>query len=428
MAASQVCALLLCLFLGLPLQAAAEALSPALGGETSRVTRGLTALSLPAANLSDQQVGRFFTGLQLFHQPWGPPGSAEVELAGTGLGPLYNATSCGSCHLRDGRGPPPAAGEPLTTVSLQFSQADGHPPARYGRQLQPLSTNGQPEGQVVIQWEEIRGRYPDGRSYRLRRPLPQLFDLSKGRLPPETGLSLRLAPAMSGLGLLEAVPAATLLAAADPQDRDGDGISGQVPQLPDGLGRFGWKSESATIAAQVAMAAQEDLGLVETEAGPTALADLTFYSQTLAVPVAEGLSAPAARRGAQLFHDLGCAACHQPTQVSGAHPIAALSQQRFHPFTDLLLHDLGPGLAERDLTGRLSQAPLAAEWRTAPLWGLGRARQVAGGALGLLHDGRARSPTEAILWHGGEAAAARRAFKALPRAEREALLAFLGAL
>ncbi len=413
----------------------------ALGGETSRAARGFAALSLPAANLTHEEVRAFFRGFLLFNRPWGE--EPAPQQAGVGLGRLYNAPSCGSCHFRDGRGLPPEAGEPLSTLTLQLAvpSAEGwRKDARYGSQLQPKATDGVAEGQVSLQWEEIRGHYSDGSHYRLRRPLLRPHGMTHGPLSPETGLSLRLAPPMTGLGLLEALPVDAVLERHDPHDRDGDGISGRANWLrQDGvaaLGRFGWKAETHALEQQVAQAAKEDMGLSSRRqregSGPVELSDqaleaLTFYSRALAVPLAEEIGTPEAQAGAALFADLGCDACHRQDLTTGPHPLAALSGQRIHPFTDLLLHDMGEGLADRGVDGRLSGHPLAREWRTAPLWGLGRAEAVAG-ALGLLHDGRARSIAEAILWHGGEAQAAKEAFTRLNQAERQALLAFLGAL
>ncbi len=436
--------LLLCALLLAPLGISlAERLSPdgALGGETSRKARGFAALSLPAANLSFEETRTFFPGFLLFNRPWGE--LPAPKQAGLGLGRLYNADSCGACHFRDGRGLPPEEYQPLTTLTLQLAVPgpegwQAHP--HYGTQLQPLATEGAAEGQASLLWEEIRGRYRDGTLYRLRRPILRLHGLSQAPLSPDTSLSLRLPPAMTGLGLLEALPAEILLAGADPLDRDGDGISGQARKLPQEtggvLGRFGWKAATASLEQQVALAAREDIGLSsrhhpegpgQPELTERNLADLTFYSAALAVPLAEGLDASAAEAGARLFAELGCHSCHRSDLVTGEHPISALSGQRVHPYTDLLLHDMGDGLADRSASGALSAHPLAREWRTPPLWGLGRAEQVAG-ALGLLHDGRARSLAEAILWHGGEAQAAKEAFTKLDWPEREALLTFLAAL
>ncbi len=397
-----------------------------LGGDTSRAARGLAAFSLPAANLTFEETERFFRGFLLFHRPWGEtPGP---EQAGSGLGPLHNATSCGACHLNDGRGPAPQAGSPVTAATLQIARqgAEGWGPhPTLGGQLQPLSTTGPGEGTVSVTWEEVQGRYTDGRLYRLRRPL---IAVGGADLDPRDSLSLRLAPGLAGLGLLEALPEETLRAL----EAEGPGRLRRLPS--DAPGRFGWKGGSAAIADQVALAAREDLGLTsptfpgdrdEAELSGEGLDDLVFYSRTLAVPLAEGL--PAQGRGAALFAELGCAACHRPRLRTGRHALAALSNQEIRPFTDLLLHDMGPGLADRRLDGGTSADPLARLWRTPPLWGLGKVRQVAG-ETALLHDGRARSPAEAILWHGGEAEEARAAFLALDLAEREALLAFLAAL
>lgn len=418
--------LALLLLLALPARAGDLPQSSALGGDTSRATRGLAALSLPAANLTFEETERFFRGFLLFHGRRGE--EATDDQAGVGLGPLYNATSCGACHENDGRGPAPRTGQAVTRSTLQISRWDkagwsSHP--ALGGQLQPLSTQGPGEGVVTVQWEEIRGHTADGRLYRLRRPLLSVQDAA---LAPDDSLSLRLPPALTGLGLLEAVPEVEIRRLAKAGQ-------GQARELETGaLGRFGWKAERASLSDQVALAAQEDIGLsssrhpdgdAKPELTQEALADLTFYSQVLAVPLAESL--PTQERGAALFAELGCAVCHRPSMKTGQHELAALSDQEIHPFTDLLLHDMGPGLADRRLDGRLSDHPDARLWRTPALWGLGKAEQVAG-ALALLHDGRARSLAEAILWHGGEAAPAKRAYVRLDASDRAALLAFLEAL
>ncbi len=418
--------LLLLLLLGAPAGASEISLTTALGGDTSRATRGLAALSLPAANLTFEETERFFRGFLLFHAPWGE--APAEEQAGVGLGPLYNATSCGACHQNDGRGPAPEGGQAVSLSTLQIARKakkGWSPHPDLGRQLQPLSTKGRGEGSIQVAWEEIRGRYADGRIYRLRRPILTLGDTT---LEPSDSLSLRLPPALSGLGLLEAVPDAEIESYSQTSP-------GRTRRLASGaLGRFGWKAEQASIADQVALAAWEDMGLTSRvypdggqlpELSETAHADLTFYSQVLAVPLAENLLQQ--ERGAVLFTELGCGSCHRPSMKTGPHSVPALSNQEIRPYTDLLLHDMGPGLADRRADGRVSDHPEARLWRTPPLWALGKAEQVAG-ALALLHDGRARSLAEAILWHGGEAEAAKNAFSRLPLSDREALLAFLAAL
>jgi CxxC motif-containing protein (DUF1111 family) len=272
-------------------------------------------------------------------------------------------------------------------------------------------------------------------------------------------LSPRLAPPMIGLGLLELVPEADILAAADPDDRDGDGISGRPNRVwsralsRSTLGRFGWKAGEATIPDQTAGAFAADIGLSTplipepwgdcsqaqeqcrrgphglspgetTEVSRTLFDLVVFYGRNLAVPPRRDVDAPAVRRGEQLFAAAGCASCHRPLLVTGRDPTRPEhSLITIRPYTDLLLHDMGEELAD----GRPEWQASGREWRTAPLWGLGLTRTVSE-QVALLHDGRARSPLEAILWHGGEAQAARDRVIALSRDERAALLAFLDSL
>jgi CxxC motif-containing protein (DUF1111 family) len=264
-------------------------------------------------------------------------------------------------------------------------------------------------------------------------------------------LSPRLAPATIGLGLLEAVPAERLLELSDPDDRDGDGVSGRPNRVWDRahaeltLGRFGWKAEQPSLRQQIAAALAADLGItsrlypladcsgVQVEcsagAGEPELAErvldrLETYVQLLAVPERRHGEDPGVQRGGVRFRELGCAACHVPSHLTAATAaLPELASQSIWPYTDLLLHDLGPELAD----GRPSFDAEGAEWRTPPLWGLGLSREVSGHER-LLHDGRADGVAEAILWHGGEAAAARDAFEQLSRAERQELIAFIESL
>jgi CxxC motif-containing protein (DUF1111 family) len=263
---------------------------------------------------------------------------------------------------------------------------------------------------------------------------------------------------MLGLGLLEAIPAADILAHADPDDADGDGISGRPRLLPGGdgggpvLGRFGWKAGTPTVRVQSAEAFSSDMGLssplypdpagdctpaqTACRAGPhghevdghevdgRSLDLVTFYAKNLAVPARAGANDPQVRAGRALFHQAQCAACHVPAFVT--HRLRGQPAQSFQliwPYTDLLLHDMGPGLADNRPEGRAT----GSEWRTPPLWGIGLTAQ-AGGQPAFLHDGRARTLIEAILWHGGEAEAARDAVAAMPKADRDALVAFLESL
>jgi CxxC motif-containing protein (DUF1111 family) len=248
-----------------------------------------------------------------------------------------------------------------------------------------------------------------------------------------------MAQTMIGLGLLEAIPEADLDAAATAQAAGGSGVSGEVQRVVDPasgatvVGRFGWKASQPTVASQTLAALHNDLGLTTPDVGPEGvepemdqetLDDLVFYNRTIAVPISRrSTSSRPVRRGAATFDRIGCAACHTPTQVSGPDDIEAVADIEFHPYTDLLLHDMGEGLAD----GRSEFAASGREWRTAPLWGLGRRAEVTG-VRAFLHDGRARTPEEAILWHGGEATGARYRFERLSAAERADLLAFLGSL
>ena len=300
----------------------------------------------------------------------------------------------------------------------------------------------------------MSGRYPDGSTYTLRRPTFAVSNPAGGPLSSETMQSARVAPPIVGMGLLEAISEQDIRAAADPDDRNHDGISGRVNTVWDSLahrtalGRFGWKAGQPSVRQQSAGALHDDMGVTSPDnsdpcAGqgslchepvPTSraltpemtasdLADQIFYNRTIAVPIAKDVTSPAVVRGAREFVDSGCAACHSTTQHSGPDEVPGLANQTFHPFTDLLLHDMGPGLADN----RPEFDASGTEWRTPPLWGLSRRAEVYG-FPSMLHDGRARTAEEAILWHDGEARASRDRFMKLATGARSDLLAFLGAL
>jgi CxxC motif-containing protein (DUF1111 family) len=257
---------------------------------------------------------------------------------------------------------------------------------------------------------------------------------------------------MIGLGLLEVVPQDEILAREDPEDADGDGISGRANHPFDpiagapALGRFGWKANQPGLLQQNTGAFLGDIGITsalhpeqncteaqtecaaafapsEPEADELIVDRVTFYSRTIAVPARRDVGDPLVLQGRELFAELGCAACHVPTLRTGASEIGQLVDQTIWPYTDLLLHDMGEGLAD----GRPDYEASGTEWRTPPLWGIGLVHTV-NDHDNLLHDGRARGVAEAILWHGGEAQEARDAFVSLPRDEREALLAFMRSL
>jgi CxxC motif-containing protein (DUF1111 family) len=304
---------------------------------------------------------------------------------------------------------------------------------------------------VLVRYEARTVSMNGGESAVLMKPSYSLEKLGYGPLAAGLLMSPRVAPAMPGLGLLESVPEATLRSHADPEDRDRDGISGRVNLVWDGrttaVGRFGWKAEQPSVINQCAGALAGDMGITSglvlsdacspaqdacrraqnggvPEASDDILAAIATYSRALAVPERRGANDPSVERGEALFESAGCARCHLPVLKTGPDAVLAeLADQTIHPYSDLLLHDLGPRLSDE----RPVYEAAGSEWRTPPLWGVGLIEKVNGHTL-LLHDGRARNFTEAILWHGGEAGAARANFAGMTRAERVDLLAFLSSL
>lgn len=428
------------------------------GGAGTVFNDTISAFGQPARNLPLALRTDFFVGNALFNRDWVTAGSSTT--GSDGLGPVFNARSCSSCHFRDGRGRPPVPPE-TDSVGLLFRlSVDGltpegapAPEPHYGGQLNQAAVLGVPaEGRVVVSYEEIAGAYPDGDPYGLRQPRYTFADLAFGPLDAATMVSPRTAPFLIGLGLLEAVDEAMVLAAADPDDRDGDGISGRANVVWDAraaataLGRFGWKANVPTLEQQNAGAFVGDIGITsplfpgqnctaiqtdclaapsggEPELDQDKLDAVTFYSRYLAVPARRDVQDPVVRRGETLFAEIGCTACHTPTLTTGVAAETPLAGQRIHPYTDLLLHDMGEGLAD-DRPDFLADGR---EWRTPPLWGLGLIATVNRHTF-LLHDGRARDAAEAILWHGGEAADAAERFRDLARDDRAALLRFLDSL
>lgn len=430
------------------------------GGETTVFDDTRLAFALALRNLDRDQRGDHFVGNSFFNQNWvQAPASTEGR---DGLGPVFNARSCSGCHFRDGRGAPPQMpDEPLLGVLLRLSvpgQApDGGPRPEpvYGGQLQPRSILDVPaEGRAEVRYEERRGAYDDGEPYSLRSPSYVLSDLAFGPLAEDTMISPRVAPAVIGLGLLELVPEQTVLELADPDDADGDGISGR-PNYPTDpitgrpqLGRFGWKANQVGLKQQNIGALLGDMGITsaghpdqdctpsqlecteafddgQPEASEQVVDRMTFYTRTLAVPARRDVDDPLVLAGRELFHDAGCADCHVPSLTTGpdGRGIAQLAGQQIWPYTDMLLHDMGESLAD----GRPDYDADGREWRTPPLWGIGLIPTV-NEHHDLLHDGRARGLAEAILWHGGEGEASREAFRTMPREDRDALLTFLESL
>jgi CxxC motif-containing protein (DUF1111 family) len=406
------------------------------GGDTTIDDRVDTPFRHPAANLTEAERFRFQAGRSPFDFVWEVPK----------LGPLFNNSACLGCHGGNGRGLSSiGTGEPVSQALVRVSIDDGTPEVPggavpvpgYGTQLQDHATVGLPEVRVTLTWIETQLQLPDGEIVAMREPRVEVRTPMGDPMPAGTRYSYRIAPPLIGLGLLEAIPESDLRALADPDDRDGDGISGKLnvvwdpAQQASVVGRFGWKANASTLHVQVAAAFANDMGLTsyvfedadgDRDVSDEQLDDTVFFTSTIAVPVAARRS-DEDWRGRTLFDDFGCASCHVPTHATGDHALAAVSRQRIHPYTDLLLHDLGDRLTD----ARTDFLAEGVEWRTPPLWGIGLTQRVLAGAT-FLHDGRARTLTEAILWHGGEADAAREAFRTASRADRNALIAFLQTL
>lgn len=428
------------------------------GGATTVTDSSRDAYARPAENLLTEHRSAFFSGNTFFNRNWVmAPASAE----GTdGLGPVFNARSCSSCHFKDGRGAPPDADEPFVGLLLRLSVPgeDAHgaplPEPNYGGQFNHESIAGVPaEGSTRVSYQEQPGAFADGTPYVLAAPTYHFENLSFGPLAEDTLVSPRVAPAVFGLGLLAAVPEATLRSLADPEDQDGDGISGRLNVVWDpkhqahAVGRFGWKANQAGLEQQNSGALLGDIGISsalfpsqdcpdaqsacrtaetggEPEIDQQKIDFITGYTHLLAVPARRNVGDQDVLSGKALFAELGCASCHVPTLKTGTFSaFPELENQTIHPYTDLLLHDMGAGLAD----GRPDFQATGSEWRTPPLWGIGLT-EVVNRHTRFLHDGRARDLSEAILWHGGEAEAAQRAYLALSAKQRAKLLAFLGSL
>ena len=448
------------------------------GGATSRGGVDTpNAFSLSSGNMDFERELDFKVGNGIFRKNWvSSPASTD---ASDGLGPLFNSRGCQNCHLKDGRGHPPLSsdvpddsGSMLVRLSvpaateeekgrLAAHSVNSIPDPTYGGQLQDFAIQGfRAEGKLKVRYKERTVTLADGETAKLRDPDYEIVGLGYGPMSSNVVMSPRVAPQMIGLGLLEAVPEAQILAAADPGDADRDGISGKPQRVWSRgndtvmLGRFGWKAGVPTIAQQAAEAFVGDIGISSSmipyhagdctkkqadclnapngasakyqnaEIGDELFKLVTFYSQNLAVPRRRDADAPDVLKGKELFYASGCASCHRPKLMTGdGQGQLHLSNQLIYPYTDMLLHDMGDGLADKRAEGVAS----GSEWRTAPLWGIGLTETVNGHTL-FLHDGRARDLTEAILWHGGEAEKSRDAFAKLSKENRARLIAFVYSL
>ncbi len=416
----------------------------------------------PVPGLSHTQLQKFKSGEKQFKAPW-----VVFPLLGGewGLGPTFIASSCVGCHVQAGRGrtfdePGSVIFQQLLRVSIPGEGPYGapNPHPNYGDQIQVfgvnvgLKENRKPgEADVFVDWTAQPVRLPDGAEVTLRRPNIRVENFNFGPIDETVMTSLRNTQAVYGLGYLEAVSEEDILALAKLQQSMG--LDGRPNYVRDDindrvtLGRFGWKANQPSVRQQIAAAFHGDMGVTSSiyqqeNCPPVQLAcramppgnspelldyawdDLTFWSVALDAPPPRQQDAESIKQGAQLFQKARCAECHVPELRTGAYPsLPAIANRSFRPYTDLLLHDMGPDLAD----GRPDFKAGPRDWRTAPLWGIGVSAQV-NGSTNLLHDGRARNVLEAILWHGGEAQSSRDLFAGLRKEDRDLLIAFVNSL
>lgn len=408
--------------------------------------------------LSSEEQTDFGIGNSFFRQSWiTAPATATAR---DGLGPFYNAISCAACHFKDGRGRPPLFDGELgkgLLLRLNIPQTNSNggylPDPTYGNQLQDVAISGQTvQGIYKITYQDIIETYADGTQIVLKKPIYTLQNLGYGSLHSSTQISPRIANQMIGMGLLEAIPESTLLNLQDITDSDGDGISGKANYVFDvesqsiKMGRFGWKANQPSIKQQVAGAFSGDIGITSSlfpnenypsnysgipvptggtpEITDETLNKVVLYSRSLSVPARRNHDQQIVLEGKKIFETMECNKCHVSKFItSNDYPIAAFRNQIIRPYTDLLLHDMGPELAD-NAPDYLANGQ---EWRTPPLWGIGLIPTVNNHTF-LLHDGRAKTIEEAILWHGGEALTSKNAFKNLSANERNKVIEFLKSL
>ncbi|VVO46301.1 hypothetical protein PS732_00069 [Pseudomonas fluorescens] len=439
------------------------------GGAATVRKSDQNAFSLPSANLPPSRRVDFSVGNSFFRSPWVTAPSTTT--ARDGLGPLFNTNACQNCHIKDGRGhppPPDAANSVSMLVRLSIPDAPQYakvieqlgvvPEPVYGGQFQDMAVPGVvPEGKVRVEYTPVSVRFKDGSEVELRKPVLQITQLGYGPLHPDTRFSARVAPPMIGLGLLEAIPEDAILANAAAQAKDKNGINGRPNRVWDDelqktvIGRFGWKAGQPNLNQQNVHAFSGDMGLTtrlrpfddctdaqtackqapngngpngEPEVSDNILRLVLFYSRNLAVPARRGINDEQVLAGKNLFFQAGCQSCHTPKYTTAANAAEPeLANQVIRPYSDLLLHDMGDGLADNRTEFQAS----GRDWRTPPLWGIGLTQAVSGHTQ-FLHDGRARNLLEAVLWHGGEAQAAQQQVLAFNAEQRAALLAFLNSL
>lgn len=434
------------------------------GGDVTHFMFGDVSFESETINLPWQLSAEFDAGDGVFERPFTEAVASGFRYDADGVGPLFNMSACEGCHVADGRAAPPTRnGEPLAgllfRVSVPGTDAHGGPKPHpvYGGQLADKAIAGhKPEISLHIDYEEIVGQFGDGSEYRLQKPVYRFPEQNYGELGLDAMISPRIAPFMIGMGLLDAVSEASILEYADIADVDGDGISGKpnrvwsVEKEKYMVGKYGWKAETPTLAHQSMDAAVNDMGVTnplfpaencteqQTECGDALsgttddayemteqqMNEVVTYLEFLAVPGRDHLDNPEVVKGEALFKEIGCESCHRETFVTGTDQRQRrLHNQTIHPYTDLLLHDMGPHLADY----RPSFDADGYEWRTPPLWGIGLVETV-NGHTRFMHDGRARNLEEAILWHGGEAANVQKRFTQLEADERASIIKFLKTL
>jgi len=438
------------------------------GGSTTVRKTDQNAFSLPSANLAPTRRLDFSVGNSFFRNPWVI--APATTTARDGLGPLFNTNACQNCHIKDGRGHPPLPqASNAVSMLVRLSIPDSPPYAKvieqlgivpepvYGGQLQDMAVPGVvPEGKVRVDYTPVNVTFKDGTVVELRKPSLQITQLGYGPMHPDTRFSARVAPPMIGLGLLEAISDADILQNAS-KHPDKNGVLGRPNWVWDDaeqktvLGRFGWKAGQPNLNQQNVHAFSGDMGLTtrlrpvddctdaqvackqapngngehgEQEVSDNILRLVLFYTRNLAVPARRDVNAQQVLAGKNLFFQAGCQSCHTPkftTASNAAEP--ELANQVIRPYSDLLLHDMGEGLADN----RTEFKAGGRDWRTPPLWGIGLTQNVSGHTQ-FLHDGRARNLLEAVLWHGGEAQAAQQHVLSFNAEQRAALLAFLNSL
>lgn len=442
------------------------------GGETTVFATGRNAFSFPLANLPDDERTRFVIGNSFFRRNWvQAPASTTAR---DGLGPHFIARSCGGCHVQDGRGSPPdisrgLAGQPVgLLMRLSIPGKDAHggplPDLVYGDQFSNFAVEDVlPEGDISLRYDTVRGKFADGTPYRLLKPKYGFSKLNYGAMHKDVMVSPRIAPQLAGVGLLEAIPEAEILRNARDQAASGGPVRGLVNQVWDAptqqmrVGRFGWKANVATLAHQTGSAFEGDMGITSTlfpketctagqkdclaaprgakgagvEIDDKTFDDVVFYQATLGPAARRNLKDPQVLQGQKLFAAAQCTVCHRPSYVTDGSAeklfprltSQSLQKQTIFPYTDLLLHDMGKGLAD----GRPDFLASGQHWRTPPLWGIGLIPEV-NDHNRLLHDGRARGVMEAVLWHDGEARDSKNTVLRMNKAERAALVKFLESL